>query len=114
MKEIIAYCGIVCTECPAYVATQNEAPQELERVAAEWSKEFEVELKPEDVICDGCPPGHTRYCSHCAECEIRACATAKALRNCAYCDEYSCGKLTDLFKSIPSAKRKLDEIRAGL
>jgi len=23
MKEMIACCGLVCTECPAYIATQN-------------------------------------------------------------------------------------------
>ncbi len=24
MEEMVAYCGIVCTECPAYIATQND------------------------------------------------------------------------------------------
>lgn len=114
MEEIVAYCGIVCTECPAYIATQNDDAQGLKRTAEKWSKQFQSEIKPEDIICDGCPPGHTRYCSHCAECEIRACAIGMGVLNCAYCDDYGCEKLTSFQQFAPEAKAKLEEIRAGL
>lgn len=114
MEEIIAYCGIVCTECPAYIATQNDDPEALKRTAEKWSEEYQSDIKADDVICDGCLLGHTRYCSHCAECEIRACAIAKDMANCAHCDQYGCEKLTGFLQFVPTAKAKLDEIRAAL
>jgi hypothetical protein len=114
VEEIIAYCGIVCTECPAYVATQNDDQEGLKRTAEMWSEQFQSEIKPEDIICDGCLPGHTRYCSHCTECEIRACAIVRGVVNCAHCDGYGCEKLTGFLQYAPEAKAKLEDIRAGL
>ena len=40
MDKIVAYCGLVCTGCPAYVATQADDRAALEKVAAEWRKAF--------------------------------------------------------------------------
>jgi hypothetical protein len=36
-KPMIAYCGEVCTECSAYVATQNDDLTALQHVADEWN-----------------------------------------------------------------------------
>ena len=113
MPEMVAYCGIVCTECPAYLATQDNDAEELKRVAEMWSSE-ELQLKPEDIVCDGCLPGHARYALFCSDCEARACAMARQLDNCAYCDDYACEKLARIFEMVPDAKTKLDGIRTGL
>jgi len=113
MEEMVAYCGIVCTECPAYIATQNDDAEELKRVSEMWSNE-EWQLKPEAIICDGCLPGHTRYALFCPDCETRSCAIARAVANCAHCDGYACEKLARTFEMVPEAKAKLDEIRGGL
>ena len=37
MAEMIAYCGLVCTACPAYIATQANDRAALEQVAASES-----------------------------------------------------------------------------
>lgn len=34
MERMVAYCGIVCTECPAYIATQNN---DTVRSSQEWT-----------------------------------------------------------------------------
>jgi hypothetical protein len=114
VEEMVAYCGIVCTGCPAYIATQNDDAELRKRTAERWSKEFQSNFKPEDIICEGCLPGHTRYFSHCSECEIRGCGIVRGVVNCAYCDDYGCEKLTGFLQHVPEAKAKLDEIRAGL
>ncbi len=54
MDKMIAFCGIVCTECPAFLATQKDDHNERMKVAELWSKEFKAEIKPEDINCDGC------------------------------------------------------------
>jgi hypothetical protein len=35
MDKIIAYCGLVCADCPAYIATPANDREALERVAAQ-------------------------------------------------------------------------------
>ena len=111
MEKMIAFCGLTCTECPAFIATQKEDDEERRKVAQMWSKEFKVELKPEDINCDGCVADSERLLGHTKVCEIRKCGLDKKVKNCAYCDEYVCGKLTDFFKMAPQAKTALDELR---
>ena len=56
-EKMIAYCGLVCTECPAYIATQADDKEALKRVAAQWSKDFNAPFTAEDCLCDGCTSG---------------------------------------------------------
>jgi hypothetical protein len=112
--KIIAYCGIVCSDCPAYVATQADDQAALERVAAQWREEFNApDITVESVICDGCLDGG-RKCGHCADCEIRACGVARGVANCAHCPDYVCEKLEGFFGFVPDARAVLDEVRRSL
>jgi len=115
MDRIVAYCGLVCTDCPAYVATQADDRAALERVAAQWREEFNApDITVESVICDGCLGSDGRHCSHCAECDIRACGMARGVVNCAYCPDYACEKVERFFGFVPEARAVLGEIRAHL
>ncbi len=49
-EKIIAYCGGVCTDCPAYVATQTDDREALEKVAAEWREQYDPNL-PSSPLC---------------------------------------------------------------
>ncbi len=51
---MIAFCGLICHECGAFLATKENDDQKRATVAQEWSKLFKVEIKPEDINCDGC------------------------------------------------------------
>jgi hypothetical protein len=114
MDEMIGYCGIVCSECPAMLATAKDDDQERARVAQEWSEHFEVDLKPGDINCDGCLTDTDRVFNYCRVCEIRSCAGEKEVVNCAYCGDYGCDKLTKIHDMAPEAKNKLEEIRQTL
>jgi hypothetical protein len=111
---MIAFCGLDCAECPAYAATQSGDEEALVKVAAQWSEEYSGNLTVDDVRCNGCHATEGPWMSHCSECKIRACGVEKSLANCAHCDEYACGKLTEFFGFAPEAKATLDGIRAGL
>ena len=115
MNRIIAYCGLVCTDCPAYIATQANDRTALERVAAQWREEYNApNLTVDDVPCDGCLSGPLK-CSHCAECDIRACGVERSVVNCGHCADYtSCAKLERFFGFVPDARTVLDEIRHSL
>ena len=115
MDKIIAYCGLVCTDCPAYIATQADDRDELEQVAAGWREEYNApDISAETIVCDGCLASDGRHCSHCFECEIRACGAAQGVTNCAHCPEYACDRLEGFFGAVPEARATLDGIRAGL
>lgn len=114
MEKMIAYCGLVCTECPAYIATQNDDQEALKKVAKQWSKEFNASFAPEDCICDGCLSSTGRLSSYCHECKIRACGVEKKVRNCAHCTEYACQELETFFGFAPEAKAMLEGIRRNL
>ncbi|RLC92225.1 MAG: hypothetical protein DRI77_13120 [Chloroflexi bacterium] len=114
MDKMIAYCGLVCTECPAYVATQNDDQEALKRVAAQWSQQWNADITPEYCICDGCLAFEGRLGGHCIECPVRACGVEKKVQNCAYCGDYPCQELEKFFVFAPEAKVALDKIRQSL
>jgi hypothetical protein len=110
-EKMIAYCGITCSECPAFVATQKDDDQLRAETAKKWSEMFKASIRPEDINCDGCMADSQRLFSQVPVCEIRKCARSKDIKSCAYCGDYPCAKLTELFAFMPEAKATLEEIR---
>ena len=116
MDEITALCGLMCSECPAYLATQANDPAALERVAEQWREQFNApEMTADSIVCDGCL-GHNegRMSGYGSVCEIRACAMGREVVNCAHCDDYGCETIVGFFGFVPEAKATLDGIRAQL
>jgi len=111
MEKMIAMCGLTCSECPAFLATQKDDLDEKKKVAELWSKQFKMEMKPEDITCDGCVSGSSRLSSYCRVCEIRKCGQEKRVRNCASCSDFACEKLNAFFTHAPNAKAALEEIK---
>ena len=110
-ERIVAYCGIVCNKCPAYIATQKNDDNMRRDIAKRWSEMYGSEIKPEYVNCDGCNIESERRIDFTNQCQIRLCGMAKDIPNCAFCDDYPCDKLDEIFKSNPTSKNTLDEIR---
>jgi hypothetical protein len=109
--NMIAACGLDCSQCEAYTATQVNDLLMLEHVAEKWSVEFSSPgLTVESIRCDGCMmPGQKM--DHCQECKMRLCALERGLTNCAACPEYACAELTAFFQAAPQAKANLDALR---
>jgi len=112
MAVMIARCGLVCTECEAYLATQRNDAGELEALVKKWGEMFGKELKLKDVLCDGCLSAAGRLCAYCYQCGVRKCAEERKLENCAYCPDYACETLTGFFQMAGKAKENLEKIRA--
>jgi hypothetical protein len=111
MDRMVAYCGLICTECPAYIAKRDDNDELRKKTAEEWSKQFNATITPESVNCDGCLVTDGELIQYCSVCEIRKCGLEKNVENCALCDDYICDKLEKWFKNVPDAKKVLDEIR---
>ncbi len=111
MKEIVAYCGIVCSECPAYKATRANDNAARAKIAAEWSKQYNKPMSPDQINCDGCISVGGKHLGYCAVCEIRKCGTGRNVENCAYCEMYPCEKVIEFQSRAPETKAKLEAIR---
>jgi hypothetical protein len=116
MNQQIAFCGLDCAKCEAYLATQANDDAAKARIVAKWQVEFNSpDIPLEAATCDGCVKVGGRLGGYCGQCPIRACGVAHKIANCAYCTDYDgCGKLVDLFKSAPDARARLDALRPTL
>jgi len=109
-NDLIACCGLDCSNCGAYIATQTNDDNKRAEVAREWSAKYNTDLKPEDINCNGCCSDGQKF-SNCNVCEIRGCCMEKGVANCAGCDMYGCDKLENFFKMVPDARTTLDNLR---
>ncbi len=116
MKEkMIAFCGIVCSDCRVFIATQKNDTELKKKVAKSWSTKKET-LKAEDINCDGCLATGQRLFKFCEICEVRRCGSGKGVENCAHCREFPCERLSGLWKRfrLIEPKATLEGIRRKL
>lgn len=108
---MIAYCGLRCDECLAYIATVENDPKKKQEIAEMWSKEYNAQLTADEIHCTGCLSEGEGLFSNCLVCEIRKCAAEKAVQNCTGCHDYICEKLGRFFDVVPEAKYNLERLR---
>ncbi|MFX1285697.1 MAG: DUF3795 domain-containing protein [Promethearchaeota archaeon] len=112
MTEMIAYCGLNCEQCPAFIAKQTDDQALREKTAKEWSGGGFV-VTADQINCDGCHARENTFV-YCTQCAVRNCGIEKGLTTCADCSDYPyTDKLETLWKqfSIPHAKETLDKLR---
>lgn len=108
MKQLIAYCGLDCEKCEAYIATQNNDNELRAKVAKNWSEMNHVEITPEMINCDGCRADgrKTPFCDF--MCEIKKCASGKKVETCKNCtDCKTCQTLKMIVDNSDEAKANL-------
>jgi hypothetical protein len=110
MGKIIAYCGINCAGCNAYLATKNDDRGLREKTAAEWTKAYDFKFTPDMINCTSCTGSGIKV-GHCSQCEIRRCAVEKKVKNCGACKEFeTCKTINDFLPLVPDARGNLTGI----
>lgn len=114
MNIIVSACGLLCSKCPAYEGTISNDAALIEKTAKEWSAQYGVEMRPDDVWCTGCMIEGRRKSAHCVEgCEIRNCVKTRGYESCALCaDRPECAHLAYITAHVPPAGRLLDTLAA--
>ena len=102
MDKMIAYCGLICTDCSSYIATQKNDLEAKEAEVVKWREMFnkassDIEIDTDFVTCDGCLAFEVKLSGHCSVCDVRNCGIEKKVENCGYCKEYPCPKIEKLF-----------------
>ncbi|MBR6439549.1 MAG: DUF3795 domain-containing protein [Bacteroidales bacterium] len=108
MNDLIAFCGLGCAKCDAYIATQNNDDALREKTAKLWSKLNNVQILPEQINCDGCRANgrKTFFCDKL--CPIRQCALQKGVETCGECPEMeNCSKIAVVHANNEEAKKNL-------
>jgi hypothetical protein len=112
MSKMIAYCGLVCSSCPTFVATRNDDDMAREKTAALYAEKFGLNLKPEDINCEGCRSEGKKLMGYCQVCVIRKCARARGVENCACCVDQPCEELLRFHAYSPEAKSSFDALKS--
>lgn len=108
MDKMVAYCGLDCSKCEAFIATSNDDNALREKVAKSWSELNGVEITTEMINCEGCRCDgvKTPFCDKL--CEIRQCALNKQYETCGNCTEVlSCSKVNMIIGNNQEAKERL-------
>ena len=110
MSEMIAYCGLVCTSCPQYIATENDDDIARENIARDIAERFGLYYKPGEINCDGCLSSGGRHIGFCRTCEVRLCGIINSVENCSVCGEQPCEKLIKFHEFSPGAKESFEAL----
>jgi len=109
---MIAYCGLDCEKCDAFIATKNNDQTLREKTAKLWSELNHVTILPEQINCTGCRADgpKTVYCEKL--CAIRQCAMKKGVETCGECDDKEkCPTLGMITANNPDALKNLKKYK---
>ncbi len=110
--KVLGMCGLDCAACPAYIAYKTNDQNLRVRTAAQWSTQYGITMKPENINCVGCLKTKGPQIGHCSECEIRKCGLTKKVKNCGLCSDYPCDRISKFLTQVPVAEANLDEVRS--
>ena len=114
----MAYCGLYCHTCPIYLTTREPDRSKKSKMIYEiiqmCKDRYGIEYLNNEIICDGCTSDNGRLFIGCKDCKIRQCAIEKNIENCAYCNEYVCNLLMEVFDTDPNTKVNLEKIRSNI
>lgn len=110
MRNMIAYCGLDCEKCDAYLATIHDDQALREKTAKLWAELNDAPILPEHINCEGCRADgvKTVYCENL--CGIRQCALKKGLTTCGGCpDMETCKAVGEVISNNQEAFKNLKD-----
>ena len=104
-----AFCGLICTECPVYIATVTEDEAMKEKLAADYTTAA-CKFEKDDMNCNGCHSTEGCCEKMCAQCPIRLCGMKKGIETCAECGGYPCEELKQYVPEESGNRKTLDSM----
>lgn len=110
MKDMIAYCGLDCEKCDAYLATIHDDQALREKTAKLWAELNKAPILPAHINCEGCRVDgvKTVYCDNL--CSIRQCALKRGVTACGDCSDLNdCQTISAFIANNPDAYKNLQD-----
>lgn len=105
--SLLAYCGVDCSKCDCFTATQKNDIPTLEIIAKHLGIKLNQKVLIDNILCDGCN-ANGRICFICGnDCKIRQCAQDNNHQTCATCKDFACDDLKNIFIKKPKAEKTL-------
>lgn len=111
--DIVSCCGIMCSECPVYIATERDDDSIRKYLAMQYTQDGAV-FYPKDINCHGCHTVSADHNKFGKGCEIRKCCKAKRVKICAECTEYPCSKIEEYVPEGCEHRDRLEEMHDAL
>ncbi len=90
----LTMCGYSCELCKAYAPNIKKLDQR-EMLSKMWMKYYELDIKPEDIYCEGCRCERENAKRIDDDCPVRKCVVMNGLEHCGYCDKYPCNTFSE-------------------
>jgi hypothetical protein len=103
--ENLTMCGYCCDLCKAF-APNIQNNDEREVLSRLWSKYYGLDIKAEQISCDGCREIDGKRLD--SSCPVRKCVVQKEVDNCGNCSSFSCSNFNERKGlSLEEAQEKL-------
>ncbi len=115
MARMMSVCGVLCSECPAYLAVSKGAAYQR-RTADAWRRIYGLSETAGNISCGGCLGPDDQLFHTSRSCKARRCCRDKGLTSCAACPNVSCEDLEraqSVWDGVPNPASALSGARAG-
>lgn len=109
MSNMVSCCGIMCEECPVYIATERDDDTMRKFLAHEYSSDSQV-FYPKDIVCHGCHTVSADHNKFGKSCCIRKCCKDKHVKICAECTAFPCEKTAQYIPPDSEQMYRLEEM----
>ena len=92
MARMMSACGVLCSDCPAYLADVKGVAHQ-QRTAAAWNRIYGLNESAGSIACGGCLAPDDRVFHTCRACKARLCCQSKGFNTCAECPVEHCPDL---------------------
>jgi len=99
---MMAACGVMCSECPAYHAAERGIEHQR-RVVEAWRGIYGLSEIPRRIACGGCLGPDEELFHSSRHCKARRCCLAKGYAGCAKCPVMTC-------EDLEAAQKVWDEV----
>ncbi|MEG1394530.1 MAG: DUF3795 domain-containing protein [Clostridia bacterium] len=109
MSKMIAYCGLDCEKCDAYIATINNDNALREKTAKLWAELNNAPITAAMINCLGCRGDgiKTPFCE--SMCGVRQCALKKGVKTCGECEKMKdCETVGQILNNSEEARGNLN------
>ena len=109
MTKMMSACGVLCSDCPAYLGAGKGVAHQKSTAAA-WRRIYGLNETVENITCGGCLGPDDQLFHTSRTCKARHCCRSKGFGTCAECPVEWCPdleKAQSLWDGVPDLAKVL-------